>query len=123
MRRKLAPIPLKRSEISRPLVAAVVRAALPTAAALALALAGCSGVEPETAISADKVTTKVAPVPSVEPSASASSTPAIDPTPIPLPGEAMIVVPPPPIASVAAPTPSTKPHKTAGKPAPVHPTI
>lgn len=114
MRRKLAPHPLEKRPISRPLVSAVVRAALPTAAALALALAGCSGVEPEAAISADKVTTKLAP--SVEPSASASTTPAIDPTPMPLPGEAMIVVPPPPV-------PSTKVPKPAGKPAHVDPTI
>jgi hypothetical protein len=120
MRRKLAPNPLKKAEVSRPLVAAVVRAALPTATALALALAGCSGVEPESAISADKVTSKLAPMPSVEPSASTSA--AIDPTPIPLPGEAMIVVPTP-VPSVAAPVPSTKPHKTAGKPMPVHTTI
>jgi hypothetical protein len=119
MRRKLPPNPLAKPEgAPRPLVAAAFRMALPTAAALALALAGmgCSGAEPEGAISADKVTITKS-VPSVEPSASASTTPAIDPTPMPLPGEMMIVSPPPP------PVPSTKPHKTAGKPANIHPSI
>jgi hypothetical protein len=126
MRRKIGPIPLPRAASPRPLHAAAVRAGLPTAAALALALAGlgCSG-EPTNIASDGVVVSKIEPKndPKVEPSTS-SSAGSIDPTPVPLPGEPAIVVPPPPPPRPRpkpAIAPSTEHPKLGGKP--MDPTI
>jgi len=114
LRKKIGPAPLARSHEPRSLAPALRGSRLPTAAALALALAGVGCTLP--------VQDGVGPDPSARaratlgamPSASASSG-AIDPEPHALPGEApMVVAPPPP--------PRSKPHKTAGKPMIVTPT-
>lgn len=135
-RRKPVPAPIARAQGNvRALVPTRVRAVLPTAAALALALAGvaCSGAEPDGSVLPDRVShvkTSSSASATTAPTTSTSSG-AIDPTPVPLPGEAAIVVPPPPpsapphaagggLRPFVPAAPSSEPIKTAGKIAPVH---
>lgn len=129
MRKKPIPSPIETARgrgLARPLAPASVTSALPTAAALALALAafGCS-MPMEDGLRPDPVMMKKAPPP---PAPSASTTaPAlnIEPDPHELDGDVAVVKPKPvPSATVKPFIPGPKPsgiHKTAGKPAIVHP--
>lgn len=126
MRRKTSPSPLPTRGPARPLRAASATSVLPTAAAIALALAelGCS-TKTVDAIAADPaVTTKPAPVPSTSPTPALS--PYLPPEPHELDGEMPMVKPTPSatatIKKPPAVAPSTKPPKLGGKPMPTHPT-
>ena len=123
LRKKVGPAPISRASAPRSLAAATTRSALPTAAALALALAGCA-IPVQDGVSPDPITRTGAKIQVSAPSTSASIAP-IEPTPHALPGEAPMVIPaPPPSASVApCPIPPSGAHKTAGKPSIVKPTI
>ena len=124
MRRKLPP-PIVRASAVRPLSAAVSASRLPTAAALAFALASVAGCAMRGEdVQADPVAVK-SPVVVAPPSASAQpGTNVIDPEPHALSGEPAIVAP---VASVSAKpkvVPVTVPtikHRTAGVPMHVKP--
>lgn len=136
MRRKVRPslpAPLPRPLVPAP-VPALTGSRLPTAAALALALAGlgCSAPTPE-GIAADPV--RGARIANTAPTTAPTSAtgggpvaPPIEPDPIAVDGEAAMVTPvpvapPPPPTPKVTPTPSFHPPKTAGKPMAVHPSI
>lgn len=130
MRRKVRPA-LPGPALPRALVPAVSASRLPTAAALALALAGlgCSAPTQE-AIVAEPLPTKplqaptsqVAPTPTT---GSAPLAPPIEPDPVDVDGEIPAVTPVPvkPPPPTAPPAPSTKPPKLGGKPMAAHPSI
>jgi hypothetical protein len=122
MRKKPIPSPIETARergIARPLSPARVSSCLPTAAALALMLAGfgCSmpiddGVRPDPVN--PSTIKKQSPAPSASPS-------AIQPDPHELDGD-VAVVKPVPVPTVKPYVPGPKPiHKTAGKPVNVHP--
>jgi hypothetical protein len=92
MRRKTSPAPFEKNHASRALCAARSSALLPTAAALAFALAGCSAPSVDVAV-ADPVTKAV---PEAPPAASASAK-YIEPAPEPyeLDGDVVSVKPVP----------------------------
>lgn len=126
MRRKPIPSPLERPSRVRPLVPAKGTSRLPTAAALAVALAafGCS-IPMEDGLRPDPVMKKAAPAaPAPSPSASPGLN-NLEPDPHELDGDVAMVKPAPipkPVLKpyTPGPSPSGK-HKTAGKPAIVHP--
>lgn len=96
---------------------------LPTAAALALALAGLGCSTASEGITPDLPTTKSAAVStttaSAAPTTTASEKPGrVDPTPVAMPGEPAMVVPTPTPHKPVGPAPSAK--KLAGKPMIVH---
>jgi len=93
MRRKLPARALARPSCARPLRPVLTASVLPTAAALAVLLAGCSTPTFET-VAADPVTAKkTAPLPA--PTPSASVTPYIEPEPGDVDGEMPYVKPTP----------------------------
>lgn len=131
MRRKLSPSPLDAgSRVARPLAPARASTALPTVAALAVALAAlgslaCS-MPMEDGVRPDPVFIVKSPAPVA--SSAAPAPPAlhsIEPSPADVDGEMPMVKPKPlpsstPKPYVAGPKPSGI-HRTAGKPAIVHP--
>jgi hypothetical protein len=128
MRRKTSPNPIVRGDASRALAPAVRSTALPTAAAIALALAawGCSAPM-EDGLRPDPISIKQAP-PVPAPSTKAATNP-IPPDPVSVDGEAPMVKPTPVTSAtvkkpfIGGPRPPETKHKLAGKPAVVHPSI
>lgn len=123
MRRKVRPaLP---PPVARPLSPAAAVTCLPTAAAIALALAalGCSAGTQDS-IGADPVRTSVLSAPSASPSTTAAPTPSIAPAANgpDVEGE-MPAVKAVPVPPVIGPAPSSKPIKLGGKPMNPHPSI
>lgn len=125
MRRKVRPaLP---PPVARPLSPAAAVTCLPTAAAIALALAalGCSAGSQDS-IGADPVRTSVLTTTSATPSSTATTAPSIPPAANgpdiegEMPAVKVVPVPPPP---VIGPAPSSKPIKLGGKPMSPHPSI
>ncbi|MBI2389736.1 MAG: hypothetical protein HYV09_09080 [Deltaproteobacteria bacterium] len=128
MRRKTSPSPILRGS-SRPLRPAHATSVLPTAAAIALALAelGCS-TKTVDAIAADPQVVAKPVKATPAPSASPALTPYLPPDPHDVDGEVAFVKPAPSTSASAtkktpAIAPTAKPPKLGGKPMPTDPTI
>ncbi|MBI2389005.1 MAG: hypothetical protein HYV09_05245 [Deltaproteobacteria bacterium] len=127
-RRKPIPAPIERRSgptfvLARVLAPATRASRLPTAAALAIALAGAGCLLPEDeSVRADPATRSVQTIKAMSSakSAKADAGPMIDPDPMPLPGEAAIVLPAPvpsPVPSPVSPVSSTHPRVAGRMPA------
>lgn len=127
MRRKFPPQPLARPTATRPLSSARSASRLPTAAALAIALASLGCGQRGEDVTADPVAVKTAPVSVPTPTApSASAGPglnAIDPEPHALAGEPAIVAPVPSTTTTAIKHVPTAPSHKLPRHAGVRPNV
>lgn len=127
-RRKPSPAPIERRSVPMRVLAPVLAlttggSRLPTAAALALALAsaGCLLAEDES-VRPDPASRSVQTVKAMSSAkraktASGDAGPMIDPDPMPLPGEAAMVLPVPVPSAAPAPVSSTHPRVAGRMPA------